>query len=112
MTTYVSDFSRNDRVEFTPEARKMFVGVATGTVVGFSRNGMNVRVRHDGSKDAVSYAPHFWQPSDVPALPSGTRRCVGCKQYFPGDDVDRCVCCTRTPFCEKCMIEHPCGGRR
>lgn len=110
------DFSRGDRVEFTPEARAMFVGVATGTVVGFSRNGLNLRIRRDGNVKVVTYGAHLWRHSDIPAPEEDPKSrtawiCVGCDKRFNDSTLDDCLG-RRMLFCEHCLIEHPCGGGR
>lgn len=55
-------FKRGDYVVMTAMGQKAFnCKEKAGQVVGFSRDGHNVRIRQFGLKTAVNYYPDFWE---------------------------------------------------
>ena len=59
-------FTKGGRVSLSATGREQFLLSArhaqTGVVVGFSRNGISVIVRRDGTKARESYHMDFWEP--------------------------------------------------
>jgi len=101
----MTEFPKGARVELKPEARHMFVGVATGVVTGLSRDGQYLRVIRDGNITPVAYSPRFWQVVSTPDVDV----CVWCAGTFAVDRLDSCVGCLCASFCDDCLVEHKCG---